>query len=130
VQVIDFSLAKQVDWKTFTLCGTPEYMAPELLQCAGHSFGVDWWSLGILLYELLVGHTPFQAATAREILRNVLRGDVFVPSYLSAAAKSLIRHLLTADTTRRYGMLRGGAQDVLGHRVRLQVQSVRVYIHV
>lgn len=73
-QVIDFGFAKQIPFyknnqlqpKSFTLCGTPEYLAPELVLSRGHDKSVDFWALGCLLYELLVGHTPFQVDSRKE----------------------------------------------------------------
>lgn len=50
-----------MEWKTFTLCGSPEYLAPEMLRCTGHGRGVDAWALGVLIYELLCGYPPFTA---------------------------------------------------------------------
>lgn len=57
--MVDFGFAKIINDRTFTICGTPDYIAPEVLLNKGHSTAVDWWSLGVLIYEMMVGITPF-----------------------------------------------------------------------
>lgn len=63
LKIIDFGLAKMLDsgktGLTKTYCGTPEYLAPEMIQQTGHNFSIDWWALGILIYEMVIGVTPF-----------------------------------------------------------------------
>ena len=71
----DFGLAKQVAFKTFTLCGTPEYIAPEVLLNQGHGKGVDWWTLGILMFEMLAGQPPFVDADPLGIYQQILAGS-------------------------------------------------------
>lgn len=61
LKMIDFGFAKKVERRTFTVCGTPEYMAPEVILSQGHDCGADWWSFGVLVYEFLAGYDPFRA---------------------------------------------------------------------
>jgi len=91
------------DDKSFTLCGTPAYLAPEVVTSAGHGFPVDWWALGVLLYELLVGETPFVEASSIKIYQKILAGKVTFPSSMKATAKELIMKLLVASPSRRLG---------------------------
>ena len=92
-----------VDFKTYTLCGTPEYIAPEVLLNKGHGKGVDWWTLGILIYEMLVGDPPFLSDDPMEIYQQILNGKVKYTRSYDKYAKSLTKRILTADLTKRYG---------------------------
>merc|ERR1712048_1190105 len=74
VKLTDLGLAKVVIGKTFTTCGTPDYFAPELIAQKGHTRAVDWWTLGILTFELLGGHPPFEAASPMQIYQKVNKG--------------------------------------------------------
>lgn len=112
LKITDFGFAKVVSFKTYTLCGTPEYIAPEVLLNKGHGKGVDWWTLGILLYEMLVGDPPFLDEDPMNIYKQILTGKVrFTRSY-DKSAKSLTKKLLTSDLSKRYGCLKMGSSDI------------------
>jgi len=96
LKITDFGFAKKVAFKTYTLCGTPEYIAPEVLLNKGHGKGVDWWTLGILSYEMLAGQPPFVDDDPMGIYQQILAGKISFPRFFERNAKSLIKKLLTA----------------------------------
>ncbi|WVQ67177.1 uncharacterized protein L199_005372 [Kwoniella botswanensis] len=115
LRIADFGFAKIIEDRTFTLCGTPEYLAPEIVLSQGHGKAVDWWALGILAFEMLAGYPPFFDDHPLGIYEKILRGDIAFPSHIDPYAKDLIRGLLTADRSKRLGNLRNGARDVMSH---------------
>ena len=116
LKLTDFGFSKIVDKKTYTLCGTPEYLAPEIILNKGHGKPVDWWTCGILLYEMLAGFDPFSDDDPMMVYQKILKGKIKFPSGFDSNAKSLVKHLLEGDLTKRYGNLRGGAKDIKKHR--------------
>lgn len=119
LKVVDFGFAKKVSGRTYTLCGTPEYLAPETVQGKGHNKGVDYWALGILIFEMLCGYSPFadqQNNDQLTIYKNILRGNLQFPSTLrDAKAKDLIKRLLHPNSSQRYGCLKAGTNDIKRH---------------
>jgi cGMP-dependent protein kinase len=115
LKVVDFGFAKQITDRTWTLCGTPEYLAPEIITNKGHNLSVDWWAFGILIYEMLMGQPPFCADDPMDIYQKILRNKVQYPASMSKNAKDLVSKLLVSNPVQRLGSLKKGHRDVTGH---------------
>nr|CCA14465.1 RAC family serine/threonineprotein kinase putative [Albugo laibachii Nc14] len=115
-QLLDGAIrASQASTGMKTICGTAEYMAPELLRHQPYGKVVDWWSFGILSYEMLTGRTPFVDRNRRQMFKNIMQSEVIYPSYISPTARSLISKLLERDPSKRLGSGPEGGHNIMNH---------------
>jgi serine/threonine protein kinase len=115
VKVTDFGFAKVVPETTWTLCGTPDYLAPEIVQSQGYGKAVDWYAVGILIYEMLVGSPPFYHENHRVLYENIVHKKAYFPPGFDWIAQDLVERLLEKDPQKRLGALVHGAADVKAH---------------
>jgi len=115
LRVCDFGFAKLIQDRTWTLCGTPEYLAPEIIQNKGHNHAVDWWAFGILIFEMLCGQPPFCADDPMDIYQKILRNKVSYPASFSKNVRDLLSKLLVSNPAARLGSLKNKSRDIKGH---------------
>uniref|UniRef100_A0A1B6ET07 cAMP-dependent protein kinase n=1 Tax=Cuerna arida TaxID=1464854 RepID=A0A1B6ET07_9HEMI len=117
LKLADFGFCKLLtNGRTYTLCGTPEYIAPEVLLSRGYGKSVDWWGIGILTYELSAGFSPFRETKPLKVYQKILTGSYRMAPHFSPDLKDLLRNILQADITRRYGNLKDGTDDFKRHK--------------
>eukprot|EP00924_Labyrinthula_sp_SR-Ha-C_P004553 maker-scaffold_1-snap-gene-4.22-mRNA-1 protein AED:0.00 eAED:0.00 QI:53/1/0.75/1/1/1/4/303/911 len=128
IRIVDFGFAKRVTTKTFTLCGTPEYLSPETIQNTGHNRAADYWSLGILVYEMVAGFSPFadleednsedgdQGAGQERVFERILKGNFAFIEGFSSHVRHFIKSLLKRNPRKRLGMGELGGEEIKRHR--------------
>uniref|UniRef100_A0A8C1C0P9 protein kinase C n=1 Tax=Cyprinus carpio carpio TaxID=630221 RepID=A0A8C1C0P9_CYPCA len=115
VKIADFGLCKEGmghDDRTSTFCGTPEFLAPEVLTDTSYTRAVDWWGLGVLIYEMLVGESPFPGDDEEEVFDSIVNDEVRYPRFLSTEAIGIMRRLLRRNPERRLGSSERDAEDI------------------
>ncbi|XP_011555624.3 ribosomal protein S6 kinase 2 beta isoform X1 [Plutella xylostella] len=115
IALTDFGLSKLPadSDKTYSFCGTVEYMAPEVVNRKGHTFAADWWSFGVLMFEMLTGNLPFHGATRHDTMTQILKAKLAMPSNLSEEAQSLLRALFKRTPQNRLGA--NSIEDIKKH---------------
>ncbi|XP_012268173.1 serine/threonine-protein kinase N isoform X3 [Athalia rosae] len=115
VKIADFGLCKEgmgFGDRTGTFCGTPEFLAPEVLTETSYTRAVDWWGLGVLIFEMLVGESPFPGDDEEEVFDSIVNDEVRYPRFLSLEAIAIMRRLLRKNPDRRLGSSERDAEDV------------------
>lgn len=118
LKITDFGFCKKLkDDRAYTLCGTPEYIAPEVIQNKGYGQSVDWWSFGILIFEMAAGYSPFSVGnpSQMEMMELICSNQFKVPSSFSSSLKNLIHNILQTDLSKRFGNLKNGVDDIKSH---------------
>ncbi|XP_021291733.1 serine/threonine-protein kinase AtPK2/AtPK19-like [Herrania umbratica] len=118
VMLTDFGLSKQFDENTRSnsFCGTLEYMSPEIITGKGHDKAADWWSVGILLYEMLTGKPPFIGGNREKVQQKIVKERIKLPSFLTGEAHSLLKGLLHKDAGKRLGSGPTGSEEIKQHK--------------
>nr|XP_032834149.1 ribosomal protein S6 kinase 2 beta-like isoform X4 [Petromyzon marinus] len=118
IKLTDFGLSKEAidhEKKAYSFCGTVEYMAPEVVNRRGHGHAADWWSLGVLMFEMLTGTLPFQGRDRKETMAMILKAKLGMPQFLSSDAQSLLRNLFKRNPTNRLGAGPDGVGEIKRH---------------
>ncbi|XP_073686417.1 ribosomal protein S6 kinase alpha-3 isoform X3 [Garra rufa] len=118
IKLTDFGLSKEsIDHenKAYSFCGTVEYMAPEVVNRRGHTYSADWWSYGVLMFEMLTGTLPFQGKDRKETMTMILKAKLGMPQFLSSDAQSLLRSLFKRNPSNRLGAGPDGVEEIKRH---------------
>ncbi|XP_051772791.1 LOW QUALITY PROTEIN: ribosomal protein S6 kinase alpha-2 [Ctenopharyngodon idella] len=118
IKITDFGLSKEAidhDKRAYSFCGTIEYMAPEVVNRRGHTQSADWWSFGVLMFEMLTGSLPFQGKDRKETMALILKAKLGMPQFLSPEVQSLLRALFKRNPSNRLGAGPDGVEEIKRH---------------
>ncbi|NXD71508.1 KS6A3 kinase, partial [Eolophus roseicapillus] len=126
----DFGLSKESidhEKKAYSFCGTVEYMAPEVVNRRGHTQSADWWSFGVLMFEMLTGTLPFQGKDRKETMTMILKAKLGMPQFLSPEAQSLLRMLFKRNPANRLGAGPDGVEEIKRHAFFSKIDWNKLY---
>uniref|UniRef100_A0A5F4WF77 non-specific serine/threonine protein kinase n=1 Tax=Callithrix jacchus TaxID=9483 RepID=A0A5F4WF77_CALJA len=126
----DFGLSKEAidhDKRAYSFCGTIEYMAPEVVNRRGHTQSADWWSFGVLMFEMLTGSLPFQGKDRKETMALILKAKLGMPQFLSGEAQSLLRALFKRNPCNRLGAGIDGVEEIKRHPFFVTIDWNKLY---
>ncbi|XP_055570480.1 ribosomal protein S6 kinase alpha-2 isoform X1 [Falco biarmicus] len=130
IKVTDFGLSKEAidhDKRAYSFCGTIEYMAPEVVNRRGHTQSADWWSFGVLMFEMLTGSLPFQGKDRKETMALILKAKLGMPQFLSIEAQSLLRALFKRNPSNRLGAGFDGVEEIKRHPFFVTIDWNKLY---
>ncbi|XP_074253260.1 ribosomal protein S6 kinase alpha-2 isoform X3 [Saimiri boliviensis] len=130
IKITDFGLSKEAidhDKRAYSFCGTIEYMAPEVVNRRGHTQSADWWSFGVLMFEMLTGSLPFQGKDRKETMALILKAKLGMPQFLSEEAQSLLRALFKRNPCNRLGAGIDGVEEIKRHPFFVTIDWNKLY---
>ncbi|XP_007445974.1 PREDICTED: ribosomal protein S6 kinase alpha-2 isoform X2 [Lipotes vexillifer] len=130
IKITDFGLSKEAidhDKRAYSFCGTIEYMAPEVVNRRGHTQSADWWSFGVLMFEMLTGSLPFQGKDRKETMALILKAKLGMPQFLSVEAQSLLRALFKRNPCNRLGAGLDGVEEMKRHPFFVTIDWNKLY---
>ncbi|CAG8542087.1 1113_t:CDS:2, partial [Diversispora eburnea] len=124
VKLIDFGFSKRIyNERTVTFCGTPEYLAPEIILKKEYGYAAEWWAYGIFIYEILIGNPPFRGDSSLETYNLILEGSLKLPSNFSRGTKTIIKKLLKVNETERLN----NARDIKNEKFFNEIDWNKLY---